>query len=40
MAQLMITLAVVGSVALQAAGVFVLAYLGARLVIRHERRLG
>ena len=39
MAELTIALFVVGSLALQGAAIFVLAYLGARLAIRHERRV-
>jgi hypothetical protein len=33
------TSVVLGSLALKGAAIFVLAYLGARLAIRHERRL-
>jgi hypothetical protein len=39
MAELIIMLAVVGSLALQGAAIFVLAYWAARLAIRHEHRL-
>jgi hypothetical protein len=38
MAELTIAVAVLGSLVLQGAGIFLLAYLAARLAIRHERR--
>jgi hypothetical protein len=39
MATVAITLVVLTQLALEAAGIFVIVYFGARLAIRHERRV-
>ena len=39
MAELMIVMFMLGSLILKGAGIFALVYLGARLAIRHERRV-